>query len=71
MGMSNSERAVGGRRLMSIRETAEYLSISTRHLWTITNSGQLPNIKMGKSVRYDRVDVDAYIERCKSGRLGN
>jgi excisionase family DNA binding protein len=72
LGMSRTERSTEGiRRLIGTKEVAEYLGISTRHLWTITNSGQIPSIRMGKSVRYDPVDIDAYIERCRSDRKGN
>lgn len=49
--------------LFTVREAAEYLRISERHLWTITRTGKLPAIKLGRSKRYSLADLDAYIAR--------
>lgn len=54
-------------RLMTVHEAAEYLTISERHLWTTTHRGELPAIKFGRSKRYSRADLDAYIERRRQG----
>jgi excisionase family DNA binding protein len=42
-------------------ETARQLHISERHLWKITASGELPAIKIGRTVRYAQQDIDAFI----------
>lgn len=39
-------------RLLVAREAASLLSISERSLWTLTNSGQIPVVRIGRSLRY-------------------
>lgn len=50
------------KRLLTLRETARMLSISERTLRTVTRSGQLPIIRMGRAVRVDVRDIEAFIE---------
>ncbi len=49
--------------LLKRKEAAEYLGISERHLWTITDRGDLPRITLDSAVRYAQADLDAYIDR--------
>lgn len=37
---------------VSAAEAARMLGISERHLWTITNRGQVPCVRLGKRVLY-------------------
>lgn len=50
-------------RLLSADETSKLLGVSTRTLYTLSAQGKLPCIKVGRSVRYDPRDIDAYIVR--------
>jgi excisionase family DNA binding protein len=50
------------KRLLTLRETARMLSISERTLGTLTKSGRLPVIRMGRAVRVDVRDIEAFIE---------
>jgi excisionase family DNA binding protein len=59
-----------GNRLLTSREAARYLGISERHLWAITARGDLPCIKLGRTVRYAIEDIEAYLKRSKSGGKG-
>ena len=54
------------RLLITSREAATFLSISERTLWTLTNKGDLPRVPIGRSVRYDPLDLVAWIERQKT-----
>lgn len=54
------------RLLITSREAAACMSISERTLWTLTNQGDLPCVRIGRSVRYDPRDLEAWIERHKS-----
>ena len=54
--------------LLSTREAAQTLSISPRKLWSMTNSGEIPCIRFGKSVRYDPIDLKAWIDSQKEGQ---
>lgn len=38
--------------LLSAREAVEALAISPRKLWGMTNSGEIPFVRIGRSVRY-------------------
>jgi len=49
------------RKLLTVEVAARYLSISARHLWAITDRGDLTSIKVGNCVRYSVEDLDAYI----------
>jgi excisionase family DNA binding protein len=47
--------------LLTAQEAAKLLTVSPRTLWGLTKSGALPAIKIGRSVRYARADIDAFI----------
>jgi predicted DNA-binding transcriptional regulator AlpA len=47
-------------------DAARSRSISARLLWALTNSGQIPCVRIGRTVRYDPRDLDAWIMRQKS-----
>jgi len=56
------------RRLLSVKEAAAYLSVS---VWTVRGlgwSGEIPVVKIGRRVLYDREDLDNFIEQSKGGR---
>ena len=53
--------------LVSAREAAAMLSISTRSLWTITNMGTIPSIRIGRAVRYSITDLRDYIDAMRQG----
>jgi excisionase family DNA binding protein len=45
-------------------EAARLLSISPRTLWTLTNEGKIPSLKISKKcVRYRRADLDAWTQQ--------
>jgi excisionase family DNA binding protein len=53
------------RRLLTVVEAAEYLTISKRYLANLTAMNEIPAVKMGRAVRYDVADLDAWIEHNK------
>lgn len=56
--MANSN----GRRVLTERETAEYLNISHRTLQKLRVVGGGPQyVKIGRSVRYRAADLDAFL----------
>lgn len=59
------------RLLLTTREAAETLSISERTLWTLTNSGAVESVRIGRAVRYSVEDLRNYIERNRTGRIQN
>ena len=52
--------------LLRPREAAQWLRISERNLWTITQRGELSVVRFGRSVRYALSDLIAFAESHKS-----
>lgn len=57
-------------KLLLAKDAAEMLAISTRTLWTMTNAGEIPHIRIGRSVRYDPEDIARWIKRKKRKSSG-
>ena len=47
--------------LLSSKEAAKLLSISERTLWTITNAGKIPCVRILGAKRYARSDIEKFI----------
>ncbi len=48
--------------LLSVRELANRLKVSTRHVWSLLSSGRLPEpVRVGRSVRWRADDIDQWI----------
>jgi excisionase family DNA binding protein len=64
----HKDEPVGVSELYSVAsdEAAVILRVSPRTLWGLTNNGDLRCVKIGRSVRYDRRDLAAYIKRQRS-----
>ena len=58
---------VNNSRLIRPKEAAGYLAISERKLWTMTQGGAISTVRLGRSVRYDRRDLDEFIAKSKTG----
>jgi excisionase family DNA binding protein len=54
--------------LLKPGEAAEALSISARKLWALTNAGEIPCVRFGRSVRYDLADLREWIDSRKGGQ---
>lgn len=55
------------RLLLKSPQAAAVLQISERKLWELTDEGKIPAVWIGRSKRYDRRDLVAYIDRLKEG----
>ena len=53
-------------RLLRYKQAAEVLQVSERTVFTLVKTGKLMATRFGKSVRIDRHDLDAFIERAKA-----
>jgi excisionase family DNA binding protein len=51
------------RILLTPKQAAAALSISTRTLWSLTDRGQLPAVRIGRAVRYSIRDLESWIAR--------
>ena len=65
--MQNVSSALTGPapHLLTPREAAETLRISDRTLWTLTQRGDVPCVRIGRSVRYDADDLRQFVARQK------
>lgn len=52
-------------RWLSTREAAGELGITTRTLYRLIDSGQIPAYKFGRVIRLKAEEVDAFIERSR------
>jgi excisionase family DNA binding protein len=55
-------QAPGGRLLLTPTEAAAALAVSRRTLWSLTNAGIVPSLRIGRCVRYSVPDLQAWIE---------
>ena len=53
--------------LVDAREAARLLSISARTLWALQKSGDLPAIRIGRSVRYSTDTLRAWVAKRQEG----
>jgi hypothetical protein len=54
-------------KLMKSKQAAQYLCICERKLWELSNSGRIQTVRIDRSVRYDIVDLDSFIDQQKRG----
>ncbi len=49
--------------ILTIRETAEYLKLSKSKVYLMVQQGEIPHLKMGKSVRIRMSDLQEWLEQ--------
>ena len=53
--------------LLDVREVARLLKVSISTVERLTRRGELPSVKFGRSRRYFRRDVMAYLDQHREG----
>ncbi len=53
--------------LLTAKQTAAALAISERKLWSLTNSGEIAHVRIGRSVRYPISGLQRWIESQTQG----
>jgi excisionase family DNA binding protein len=53
-------------KLLTSRHAAKALAICEKTLWAFTDRGEIPVVRIGRSVRYDPQDLSRWIESRKS-----
>lgn len=57
--------------LLTAKDAAKSLAISERTLWARTQSGEIPSVRIGRSVRYSVADLERWIaDRRQGGDVG-
>lgn len=49
------------RLLLRAREAAALLNVSARTLWSLTKTGDVRSVRIGRSVRYAPADLEAFV----------
>jgi excisionase family DNA binding protein len=52
-------------RWLSTREAAHHLGITTRTLYRLIDSGQIPAYRFGRVIRLKAAEVDAFVESAR------
>ena len=55
-----------GRRLLDIDAVAEQLGTSVRHLRRLVQERRIPVVRVGRLIRFDPADLDAWLEEHRS-----
>ena len=63
--MTQCEKCGESQGLMTLIEVSEYLKISERTTYGWVKEGLLPAFKVGNAWRFDRNDIDEWIEKQK------
>ena len=58
-------------RIMTVRETAEYLRMNRMTIYRLAQEGRIPAFKVGGSWRFDRDGIDHWISQQVEKRQGN
>lgn len=57
-------------RLLTYRETADFLGVTDRTVRTLVSTHVLPAVRFGGSVRIDPADLREFVENAKRERKG-
>jgi excisionase family DNA binding protein len=57
-----SNRGVG-RRLLNVRETAQYLGLEVDTVYKKARLRELPCVKVGRSLRFDVIALERFVEQ--------
>jgi excisionase family DNA binding protein len=55
--------------LLSATEAAKLLGIGKRLLWSMTNSGEIPHVKIRRRVLYRTDQIQAFIDQQTKGEI--
>ena len=50
-------------RVMTVKDVADYLHISESKVYLMANANQIPAFRVGKSWRFKRDQIDAWIQQ--------
>lgn len=65
--MQQTDNSAPNTLLLKPGQAANALGISPRKLWGMTASGQIPHVRLGRSVRYPVKDLENWINAQKEG----
>jgi excisionase family DNA binding protein len=57
------------KRLLSIAEAAQLLGMSQSFLYKLAESKSIPHLRLGRAVRFDVAQIDAWLRRHSVGEV--
>lgn len=57
------------KRLLSVAETAKLLGISQSFLYKLAESELIPQIRLGRAIRFDILQIDVWLDTLGRGEL--
>ena len=64
---NNNQTSKDVKLLLTIQEAAEALGISQRKLWGMTDSREIPHVRLGRCLRYPVRELEQWIDENKKG----
>ncbi len=64
---SNNQTSKDVKLLLTIQEAAEALGISERKLWGMTDSREIPHVRLGRCLRYPVRELEQWINEHMEG----
>jgi excisionase family DNA binding protein len=64
--MANGE-PLSGDRLYTVGEVAQHMRVSNMTVYRLIKAGAMPAVRVGKSYRIRRRDLEAYLEASRTG----
>lgn len=56
-------------RLLTAEDVAELIGMRTDYVYALARSNQIPHLRFGRTLRFRRASVDAWIRAVESGTL--
>lgn len=60
----------GEKEYMKVREVAEFLQIGRSRAYELVADGEIPSVKIGRSVRVSRRELERWLEEQRRSRAG-
>jgi excisionase family DNA binding protein len=57
------------KRLLSIAEASQFLGMSESFLYKLAESKGIPHLRLGRAVRFDLAQIDAWLRRHSVGEV--
>ena len=61
INMSTDANKTNRSLLLTVAQVAQLLQVSSRTVWRLASTGELPHISIGRSKRWERRAVESYI----------
>jgi excisionase family DNA binding protein len=55
-------------RVATAKQVVTYTKLCAKTIYTLTQQGRIPCMKIGRSLRYDLNEVDAFLATCRTVR---